>query len=164
MSSYASMKQKLRPLRLYHLSEGSAADCELKAYAEGLDPLFAALDECEREAFIGTAEGEGLCARERFLDREKPGLSVEKRRALLLGEERAAAGDGTAAGFARFLADCGLEDAYAREFPSHLRFSIFINDRLNEGEKTLITQKIAREIPAHLTVSLFFQDGSSISF
>ena len=164
MNSYESMKQKLRPLRLYHLAEGSAADCELKAYAAGLDPLFDALETYEREAFIGTAEDEGLRAREQFLDREKTGLSVEKRRALLLGAERAVSGDGTAAGFAQFLSDCGLENAYAREYPTHQRFTIYINDRLNEGEKSLVAKKVAREIPAHLTVTLYFQDGSSVVY
>ncbi len=161
-SSYLSMRQKLAPLRLYTLAPGSAADCELKAYAAGLDPLFDALEQDEREAFIGTAGDEGLRAWEMFLEREKPDLPTEKRRALLLGAMRVEEGEATAEGFLHFLHNCGLEQVTVRERHDRQRLSVFIDDRLNEGEKTAIGKKIAQAAPAHLLVTVAYQDGSSI--
>lgn len=162
MSSYDSMKQKLLPLRLYAFEEGSAVDCELKAYAQGLDPLFEELALDEREAFIVTAEDEGLRERERFLEREKPDLPVEKRRALLLGFERAGEKEATADGFRQFLTDCGLEQATVEEVPLRQLIRVFIDDRLDEGGKTLIAKKIAQAAPAHLPVRIHYQDGSFV--
>lgn len=162
MSSYESMKQKLLPLRLYAFAEGSAVEAELKAYAEGLDPLLEALAHDEREAFIGTAEDEGLSEREKFLEREKADLTVEKRRALLLGTERAGKKEGTAEGFRQFLADCGLEQVTVEEVPLRQNIKVYIDDRLDEGGKTMIAQKIAQAAPAHLPIRIHYQDGSSI--
>ena len=71
-NSYASMKAKLAPLGIYTLAEGSVTDCELKAYAAGIDRLFDTLDIAERESFIETAETYGLSEREKFADKEKP--------------------------------------------------------------------------------------------
>ena len=75
-NSYASMKAKLAPLGIYTLAEGSVTDCELKAYAAGIDRLFDTLDIAERESFIETAETYGLSEREKFADKEKPELPV----------------------------------------------------------------------------------------
>ena len=83
-NSYASMKAKLAPLGIYTLAEGSVTDCELKAYAAGIDRLFDTLDIAERESFIETAETYGLSEREKFADKEKPELPVNTRRELLL--------------------------------------------------------------------------------
>lgn len=162
MDSYASMRQKLAPLRLYSLEEGSAVDCELKAYAEGLNPLNESLAHDTREAFIATAEDEGLRERERFLDREKPDLPVETRRALLLGLERVGTAEATPDGFLQYLHDCGLEQVTVREVPTRQFINVFIDDRLDEGGKTRIAQKIAQAAPAHLPVRINYQDGTSV--
>ena len=78
MTSYESMRSKLLPLGLYRLAQGDVTDSELKAYAEGLDILFDALDEMERESFIPTAQSYGLSEREKFIFKETPELTVEE--------------------------------------------------------------------------------------
>jgi len=164
MGSFDSMKSKLAPLGVYSLEEGGTVCCELGAYAEGLDPLFDELDEMERESFIATAESYGLSEREKFIDREKPQLTTERRRELLITQEKSSSGDASAAGFRQFLSDCGLQNFRVDELPALKRIVININDVLNEGEKTLIGSKIAMASPAHLNVMVYYQDGDSDSY
>lgn len=157
MSSYDSMKNKLLPLGIYSFAEGGVVDKELNAYAAALDPLFDKIDEMTRESFISTAESYGLSEREKFIDREKPQLTAEKRRELLINQEKATACDGTVVGFNRFLSDCGLTDFRVDEFPSRQRVAVYINDDLNEGEKSLIGNKIAQAAPIHLNVQVYYR-------
>ncbi len=157
MSSYASMKNKLLPLGLYGFAEGSVTDKELTAYAAALDPLFDEMDEMIKEGFISTAESNGLSEREKFIDREKPQLTIARRRELLINQEKAVLWDGTAAGFNRFLSGCGLTDFRVDEFPTRQRVAIYINDDLNEGEKSLIGNKIAHAAPIHLNVQVYYR-------
>ncbi len=163
MTSYASMKQKLLPLGLYSLSSGSEIDCELKAYAAGLDPLFDKLDLMEREAFIPTAETFGLTRREEFFGRERTDLSAQRRRKRLIAAERCMGDDATPDGFGVFLNSCGLEGIIVDENPNSRLITIYIGDTLSPGEKRLAVQKIAREIPAHLSARLIFAcDDSTV--
>ena len=164
MGSFDSMKSKLAPLGIYSLEEGDTVCRELGAYAEGLDPLFDELEEMERESFIATAESYGLSEREKFIDREKPQLTTERRRELLIMQEKSSSGDASAAGFRQYLSDCGLQSYRVDEFPSRQRIAIYINDVLNEGEKSLIGSKIALAAPAHLNVMVYYQDGDSDSY
>ena len=164
MSSSDSMKSKLAPLGVYTLETRGTVDRELSAYAEGLDPLFDELDEMERESLIPTAEDWGLSEREKFIDREKPQLTPARRRELLIMQEKSASGDASAAGFRQYLSDCGLQSFRVDEFPSRERIAIYINDVLNEGEKTLIGSKIAMAAPVHLSVMVYYQDGDHESY
>ena len=163
MSSLNSMMQKLHPLGIYSLDGGSNTLRELAAYAEGLDPLFDSLNEMEREAFVATAETYGLSEREKFIEHEKPQLPVARRRELLTGAEHCLNTDATARGFNQFLSDCGLQNFRVDETPSRYHVSIFINDTLTEGEKSLIGGKIAMAVPSHLNVTVYYKDGSSES-
>ena len=54
------MKARLLPTGLYSLTGSTGVDCELQAYAAGLDPLISAVKELQRESFLATAEGYGL--------------------------------------------------------------------------------------------------------
>lgn len=162
MGSYDSMKSKLAPLHLYTLAAGSAVDHELKAYACGLDPLFDALDEEEREGFIATAESYGLSEREKFLEKEKPQLSTERRRALLMGFEKENHGAGTLGGFLRYLADIGLTQVSIQETPLRQYLQISVGDVLDEGQKTLVVEKLRQAVPLHLNVHVYLQSGETI--
>ena len=115
------------------------------------------MDEMIKEGFISTAESNGLSEREKFIDREKPQLTIARRRELLINQEKAVLWDGTAAGFNRFLSGCGLTDFRVDEFPTRQRVAIYINDDLNEGEKSLIGNKIAHAAPIHLNVQVYYR-------
>ncbi len=160
MGSYDSMKSKLEPIGVYSLAPGDITDCELKAYACGLDPLFDKLEEFEREGFIATAESYGLSEREKFLDREKPGLTTARRRELLIALEQSLGMKATPSEFLEYLQNCGLEQVTISEYPTRQRLSVFIDDDLNAGQKRLIVKKTAAAAPAHLNVMIHFHDGS----
>ena len=157
MRAYESMVQKLRPLGIYRLAEGTVLDSELKAYAEGLDPLLERLEEMERESFIPTAEGYGLHERERFIDRERTALPVAERRQKLISDELLGSTDATAAGFRQYLIDCGLQDFRLTQNYARRMVVVFINDLLTDGQKKLITQKILQAAPSHLTIDIGFK-------
>ena len=65
MSRLQALRDALRPLGIYKLEKGTLVYAELAAYAAGLDLLEDGLDELEREAFLPTAQGEGISMRER---------------------------------------------------------------------------------------------------
>lgn len=157
MGSYNSMKSKMLPLMLYSFDEGSVVDKELNAYAAALDPLFDKIDEMTQESFISTAESYGLSEREKFIDRVKPQLTVAERRELLIKQEQAISCDASVVGFNRFLSDCGLTNFRVDEYPSRQVVHIYINDDLNEGEKSLIGKKIELAAPIHLTVHAYYR-------
>ena len=156
MTEYEAMRAKLMPLGVYTLAQGSLVDCELKAYAAGLEPLQEQLREMEREAFIVTAQTYGLSERERFIDREQTDLSVAARRSLLLGSEQALGADATPAGFVRMLSSFGLTSFHITERPAQNELLITIDDVLSDSRKSLISEKIAQAAPAHLVVTVTY--------
>lgn len=163
MTSYESMRKKLAPLQLYSLDAGSEVDCELKAYAAGLEPLFDMLAELEREGFVDSALTYGLSRRERFIDREQAELTVEKRRGLLTGAERQLGVDATYNSFVQYLSDCGWENVTVREYPAKQVIHVYFDDDLTEGQQTAAVKKLRMAMPAHLPLHVYFHDGSNIS-
>lgn len=163
MTGCQSMKSKLAPLGLYLLSEGSVVDCELKAYAAGIDPLLQELELLEREGFITTAESFGLSEREAFVDREKPGLSAQARRALLLEYEQNLGISITPDEFTRQLESFGLQAFRFTEHPLQRVLDIHIDEELTAGRKNLISKKIRSIVPIHIYVSIIYADSTSES-
>ena len=72
MSRLQALRDALRPLGIYKLEKGTLVYAELAAYAAGLDLLEDGLDELEREAFLPTAQGEGISRREEIYGKPKP--------------------------------------------------------------------------------------------
>jgi len=163
-NSYASMRAKLAPLGVYTPAAGSETDCELKAYAAGIDVLFDALDIAERESFIETAETYGLSERERFLERERPELPVAERRERLLRCEQDVNRNGTAAAFEAYLHECGLTEVTITEYNIRRLLVIRVGNALDEGEKSMAVKKIKQAAPVHLTINLLFADGTEVDF
>ena len=71
MSRLQALRDALRPLGIYKLEKGTLVYAELAAYAAGLDLLEDGLDELEREAFLPTAQGEGISRREEIYGKPK---------------------------------------------------------------------------------------------
>ena len=158
MKSLVSMKQKLEPLGLYDLSGSGEVDCELKAYAEGLDTLFDTLDELQREYFIQTAESYGLSRRESFEIRERAELSAQERRDSLMYFERTAMTGLTDSEFAEFLERIGLTDYTLTVNHSRGSMNLRIADSKTDGEKALIEKQIRAEIPTHMRLDISYSE------
>lgn len=146
------MKSKLAPLGLYSLAQGNAVDCELMAYAEGLDILFDTLDEMTDEAFIPTAKGYGITEREIFSGRERADLSLEKRREALLAKELSFDPDKSIDGFKKLIERCGVKDYELKVNQSRCSIEIKINDKLSAGEMAMLEESIYNTAPVHFTV------------
>ena len=158
MKSLVSMKQKLEPLGLYDLSGSGEVDCELKAYAEGLDTLFDTLDELQRENFIQTAESFGLSRRESFEIRERAELPVQERRDSLMYYERTVITGLTDSEFAEFLERIGLTDYTLSVNHSRGSMNLRIADSKTDGEKALIEKQIRAEIPTHMRLDITYSE------
>ena len=158
MKSLVSMKQKLEPLGLYDLSGSGEVDCELKAYAEGLDTLFDTLDELQREYFIQTAESFGLSRRESFEIRERAELPVQERRDSLMYFERTAMTGLTDSEFEEFLERIGLTDYTLTVNHSRGSMNLRIADSKTDGEKALIEKQIRAEIPTHMRLDISYSE------
>ena len=158
MKSLVSMKHKLEPLGLYDLSGSGEVDCELKAYAEGLDTLFDTLDELQRENFIQTAESYGLSRRESFEIRERAELPVQERRDSLMYYERTVITGLTDSEFAEFLERIGLTDYTLSGNHSRGSMNLTIADSKTDGEKALIEKQIRAEIPTHMRLDISYSE------
>ena len=148
------MKSKLAPIGLYSLSQGSAVDCELMAYAEGLDMLFDTLDEMTEEAFIPTATGYGITEREQFSGRKRADLSLEKRREALLAKERSFDPDKSIDGFKKLIESCGVKDYEIEVNQLKCRVDLRIKDELSAGETAMLEESIINTIPIHFTFTI----------
>ena len=84
MSRLQALRDALRLLGIYKLEKGTLVYAELAAYAAGLDLLENGLDELEREAFLPTAQGEGISRREEIYGKPKTLLPLRERREMLL--------------------------------------------------------------------------------
>lgn len=81
--AYDSMKARLLETGLYRLDGSTLADCELRAYAAGLEPVCGALRELQRESFVETAEGYGLENREKIFGLASSEDTEARRKAVL---------------------------------------------------------------------------------
>lgn len=160
MTSYGSMTQKLAPLGIYDLEDGTRNALELRVFADELDRLFDTLDEMEREFFIATAQSWGIAMRERFTGKEKSSLPVEKRRELLTIAEYVTGVDPTPQGFEDFVRVCGIEDFTYQEVGSHAKLNLTIREDLDSGEKKLLEERINAYIPAHCTVNIRYNPNT----
>lgn len=154
MSSYDSMKTKLEPVGLYSISEGSNISNELKAYAEGIDPLFEDLDVMTRECFIDTAETYGITQRENFTGKERSDYTLEQRREMLRLQEQNMGSKCNKAAFEDKMRSFGVYDFYFYEYFSKDVLAIYINDSLSDATKKMVEEKVAAEFPVHLKVTV----------
>ena len=74
------LKNLLRPLGIYDLSDGSLSASELEALGHGLDGAETAINYTERESALPTAEGEGLDLWESLFANTPVHYSTELRR------------------------------------------------------------------------------------
>ena len=135
MTGYQSMASKLLATGLYSLEPDSAVGCELKAYAEELDRMYAELDILLREAFIFTAETYGISEREKFIGRERDDLSLARRRELLMLRKKNADGGHGVADLYQLIESLGVLHYTVTLVQRHGRITIEVSDTLTSEQK-----------------------------
>lgn len=105
-----SLYERLEPLKLYALRQNSLIDCELAAYEEGFSMFNEALDEILHQAFVQTATGNGLSLHEKLVGlHERPSVSLETRRTLVLYRRSIAPFDFNLSGMISSILAVGME-------------------------------------------------------
>ena len=156
MSSYLSMKEKLLPLGLYSLEEGSEVDCEVKAYASELEDIFTELTIFEREMFISSAALYGLDEREKMYGKVRDDLDLQERRELLEMREEMNFDVLTLDRFGEVLESWGVTDYTLTESLTRARLTVRISDDLDDTQKRMIEERAQIEIPAHAEVNIIY--------
>ena len=105
------LQQALRPLGVYRIKNEGLLFAELSAYAAALSLLDEKMSGLEREAFISTAEDEGLSKRERLFTNEKQSVSLLDRRHMLLYRAAVKRSDFTVSALEKALTAAGMRAA-----------------------------------------------------
>lgn len=156
MRSLTSMIEKLSPLGVYNLSEGSVVYAELSAFAVGLEILRDTLDTLLQEAFIATAEDFGIENTERLVGNVRADLPLEKRREMLTERLSLSSGDFTLKGFEKMLRLMGVEGSI-EEYPETQRIVINLSeDEYTEAQCKWIVSQAKALLPAHLKWDVVF--------
>lgn len=100
------LKQLLKPLRVYDLSDNSYNSAELTVLGKALDECCEAVCKLEREAFIPTAEDYGLSMYEKILPRHYA-IAVETRRKAIISMLSVNGGSFTERELTKSLSGCG---------------------------------------------------------
>jgi hypothetical protein len=103
-----ALKELLRPLGIYDLSDGTINVGELEAIGAELDRLELALDRVQKEMLLTTAEEEGLALIEELLVHCPQPLDLAHRRAALAALLRIGGDSYTLEAINDNLAGCGL--------------------------------------------------------
>ena len=149
MTAYDSMRSKLAPLGIYAFAEGGAVDCELRAYAAGLDRLYEELDILYREAFIPTAESYGLTGKVR------DDLTTAQRRALLIESEQSGCGANDIAALERIVERLGITDYSVESLPRQSELDVYVNEELSDWQTDALHKQVKAFAP--VTFRIDFQ-------
>ncbi|CAB1255382.1 conserved protein of unknown function [Ruminococcaceae bacterium BL-6] len=150
MRAMDSMAPKLKALGLYRLSGETLVDAELQACAAGLDLVYEALEELDRENFIATAVSEGLALRETMFGQNRSYLPAEDRRTMLLYRGAVTVNDCTRESIERAVRAAGLECRITEktaEKKVYLNCLRLLDETVGREE---LTAQASLFLPAHL--------------
>lgn len=151
------LKQLLRPLGVYDLSDGSLSASELDALGAGLDGVDEAIRYSERESALSTAESEGLDRLEALFARAPVHHSTALRREAIAALLRIGVGAMTLRDINDTISGCGIRaEAQEKGQFGYIRV-IFPEVAGIPPEFEQIQQIILDIIPCHLEVEFYFR-------
>ncbi len=156
MHPLISMMNKLSPLGIYDLSDGTNIKNELQAYAQALYAHRQNMEELLREAFISSSESYGLEIREKVIGDVKSSYSTEKRREMLTLRKGFNESDFTKESLKKFLRSFGVSDYSIIEVPTQGTISVCVGGSYPDSEAKWIENQIKRILPAHLDAYVYF--------
>jgi len=151
------LRELLRPLGVYDLSEESYSGSELRSAGAALDGCCQALEHAEREAILATAEEEGLTLREALFAHRPVNYGVQRRREAVQALLRVGGDDFTLSAINQAIRGCGIL-ARAEETGQygHIRVTFPDVAGVPEGFEQ-IREIILDLIPCHLEVEFYFR-------
>lgn len=147
MSLYA----RLEPLRIYALGQNSLIDCELAAYETAFSMLRQALDGIPSDAFVQTATTRGLALHEKLVGlHDRPGVSLDARRALVLYRMSVAPFDFNLSGMISSILAAGLEAEIIEDYKNE-RLKIISRNLIDDFyDLDALKTAVFTMLPAHL--------------
>lgn len=143
--------ERLEPLRLYALRRNSLIDCELAAYETAFSMLEAGLEDIRAQAFVQTATGGGLKLHEKLVGlQERPGLSLETRRALVLYRRSIAPFDFNLEGMLGSIRGAGMEAEIIENYAGESLKIISRNLIDDFADLDSVKASLTTMLPAHL--------------
>ena len=151
------LKNLLRPLGIYDLSDRSLSASELEALGHGLDGAEASIDYAERESALSTAEGEGLDRWEALFANTPVHYSTELRREAIAALLRIGGDSFTLSAINDTISGCGIK-ALVQEKEQFGYVRVIFPDvaGIPEGFEQIRTI-ILDIIPCHLEVEFYFR-------
>lgn len=111
--------ERLKPLKIYALNQNSLIDCELAAYEAAFSMLEQAIQEIFADTFVQTASDAGLALHEKLVGlHERPGVSLDARRSLVLYRRSVAPFDFNLSGMLGSLLAAGLDAEIIENYES----------------------------------------------
>jgi len=158
MADYATyLKELLRELGVYDLSEGSYNGSELAAAGEALDQVSDLLEEGEREAILVTAEGAGLDRWAALFDLCPVDAGPALRRKALTALLQMGGDSFTLAAINAAIQGCGIKaKVEEKEEWGHIRILFPATAGIPEGFEQ-IERVILELIPCHLETEFYFR-------
>lgn len=149
------LRDLLRPLRLYALDEGPGA-AELEVLGEYLDTVLAALETCETEETVPTAEDRGLTAYEQLLPYVPAYLTLADRRRAIAALIRIDGGSFTPADMQSTISGCGIYATVEEAETANTVKVYFPNNRGVPENFDELSERIEQILPCHLAVEYCF--------
>lgn len=151
------LKNLLRPLGIYDLSDGSLSASELEALGHGLDGAETAINYTERESALPTAEGEGLDLWESLFANTPVHYSTELRREAIAALLRIGGDSFTLDAINDTISGCGIKAlVQEKEEFGYVRVIFPEVAGIPEGFEQIRTI-ILDIIPCHLEVEFYFR-------
>ena len=149
------LKELLRPLGIYDVSEGAGA-AELDAIGAQLTDVWTFLEQAERESTPMTAEDGGLAAWEHLLPFTPAWLTTADRRRAIAALLRIGGGSFTPAAVNDTVAGCGIR-AVVEETGTPMTVQVsFPYNRGEPDDFDALRWRIEQILPCHLAVNYVF--------
>ena len=150
------LKKLLRPMRIYEVDTGIGA-AELEALGQGLDGVYSALEDTEREAVVTTARETGLEKYEALLPYRPAAPSLAERRAAIAALLTISGESFTEKALNAALSGCGITATVEEtDAPMTVRIRFPGTMGVPEGIEEL-KERIEMLLPCHLAVDYFYK-------
>lgn len=157
MGYAAYLKQLLRPLGVYDLTDGSFSAGELDALGAELDKVWDDLQENQRESIVSSALSDGLTRYERLFGVLPESPTTESRRAAIAALMQVAGDSFSAAALSNCLAACGVA-AQVEETDTAGTLAVSFPGRMGVPEGFARMKAILEMLlPCHLTAEYRFR-------
>ena len=150
MSALNEMIDMLSPLGIYSLSRTSLVYKELKVYAYAFLSITQYINSILREAFVSSAENDGLALKEQLFGSERPDLTVSERRERLITLLSLCSDDFTEDDIRNQLLLSGISNGFTADAQNETFALLSLPQTNDPVELSVYSKAVDKIAPAHL--------------